>query len=272
MGIDGAAETHADLLPLGPRRNRLHLVGHDLHQGLEMRKTPCPKGLRQVGDQVVILAVAIGQQGIENPVGQTVGCDFDGEGQGGKLGHRLAEKGHQGAAAVLAAVEDAVGQRQELPGEVECLGRIVGGDLFQNGAALCGQIIGQGLALPPADPGTRFGQGHQPLADLCRSLFRTLPARQCQPQPSLGGGIAAADLDQQLGQGGGPQRLQVLGVEGGSGGHLLFPAAWEGTLAAMRRMVNRRARAKSAPQMWRFASISKNCLGFSLIGPRQSPD
>jgi hypothetical protein len=55
---------------------------------------------------------------------------------------------------------------------------------------------------------------------------------QGQAQAALDHGIAAAHLDQQLGQGGGTQSLEIVGIEGALAGHRLRGRVWAGYIDA----------------------------------------
>ena len=81
------------------------------------------------------------------------------------------------------------------------------------------EVASQGFALAPVDIGGRAGDAGQPFAHLLGGLLHTTAGGQGQTQLALGRPIAVAQLQQQLRQAGGPQGLQILGVEGEFAGH-----------------------------------------------------
>ncbi len=72
----------------------------------------------------------------------------------------------------------------------------------------------------PINEGARPLQRGQPLAHLPRDIARAGVSGQFQAKPPLGGSVALADLDQQLGQARGPQPLEVLRVQRRLRGHM----------------------------------------------------
>ena len=85
------------------------------------------------------------------------------------------------------------------------------------------EVAGQGFALAPVDIGARAADAGQPFAHLLGGLLHTAAGGQGQAQLALGRPIAVTELQQQLGQAGGPEGLQILGVEGELAGHGLAP-------------------------------------------------
>jgi hypothetical protein len=73
----------------------------------------------------------------------------------------------------------------------------------------------------PINEGAGSGKGCQALADFLRHLARAGSTGEFQPQASLSGRIAPADLDQQLSQALGSKSLKILGVQSLLGSHVV---------------------------------------------------
>src|SRR5229473_6447722 len=116
-------------------------------------------------------------------------------------------------AAVIAAREDRIAQRQKPPQEIERLDRVSLRHLLDDRSSLRFEIVYQRSSVLPVDEGSRPCNRSQPFADLLRDLSGALRASQLKPQPTLGGRITGADLDEQPGQPLCSQRPEVFRIE-----------------------------------------------------------
>jgi hypothetical protein len=123
------------------------------------------------------------------------------------------EDAYDRPAAVIAALEYRIAQRQEPPQQIERFDWIGLRHLLYDPSALRFEIFYQRPSVLPVDEGSRPCDRGKPFADLPFDLSRALRARQFEPQPTLGGRASGADLDQQLGQALSPEHLEVLRVE-----------------------------------------------------------
>ena len=220
VGIARTAAAPADGLPFALWRHRHGLASKLLDQCLQMPDAVGAQRRGDDGDQAVILAKAVVLQRIENLPRQRLGRRTRRLGHLAQIGAGLVEDVDDGAAAVIAAFEHGRRQSHEPPQKRQRLAGMMRGDLFHDGAALGLKIFHQRLAVLPVHKGPRFCDAGQPLGDLPRRLPRALRSGKGQTQLALGRSIASADLDQQLRQTFGAQRLQGLCIEGGLRRHV----------------------------------------------------
>lgn len=226
--VGGATRAPAHRRPLVFRRHRhwraTEVLGHRF-QGRQPLGAEC---LGHDADQAVILAIAVVLQRIENSAGESLRVRPDLRGELTEIGTCLVEDANDGAAGVVAALEDGRGECHESPHERQRLIGIGRRNLLDDGAPLGFEIRDQRLAVLPGDETAGAGDACQPLGDLPRGVPRALGARQRQPQLALGGRVTGADLDQQLRQALCAQRFEVLRIEGRLGSHRIassFPRA-----------------------------------------------
>ncbi len=175
--------------------------------------------LRQQPHQPIELAVAVAlQQRLGDPLRRRLGRRFGGLHRGRQGLQHPPKKGTEGAAAVVAAIEDPLRELQQLPVQLQGQGR----SLLEHPAGDRGQValqLGeQRLALGRIEVGAGAIDRPQALAHLLGGLLGAAALRQRQPQPPLRRRVALAQLQQQLRQPRRPQRLEVAGIERGAGG------------------------------------------------------
>ena len=109
-----------------------------------------------------------------------------------------------------------------MPYQFDAFCRVSVGDLM-NRTALRFEIIDQASSILPVNEGSGPRDSGQSLTNLLGNLCRTFRAGQLKANASLYAGVAAAHLDQQLGQAFGAQRLKILFIQGFLGSHWLHP-------------------------------------------------
>ncbi len=204
------AKAAAFIAPFGRFAPSVKAEKSNFSQSTEMREPLGPQRRGQDGDEAVILAVAIVAQRLDRRIGQRLGRRSGGKRHLAQHRAGIVKRADDGAAAVIAPREQRRCHLHEAPGQRQRPGRIGGGDLFADRAQLAFQISDQRLAVLPVHETPRPRDAGQPFGHLAPGLLRALRPCQCQPKPPLGHGGSGADLDQQFGQTGSAQRLEVL--------------------------------------------------------------
>jgi hypothetical protein len=165
--------------------------------------------LGQNPNQFVILPIVILIQSIEGALSEHFRRNLRYLDDFRKITAGSVENAYDRSATVIAALENGIGERHEPPHQFQCFGKIGVGYLIDDSAALRFEVLDQCPSILPVNEGSGSRNGRQPFANLLRDLAWVLRARQFQPETLLHGGVAGADLDQQLGQTLGPERLKV---------------------------------------------------------------
>ena len=186
-----------------------------------MLQASLPQGRCQNLDQGIVLTVAVVDQHVERIVGERFRIGHCGFRNLAEVVGGVVEDTDHGSTAIIAALEDRVGQRHETPHQVQSLDRITFSHCVDDGAALDLQIIDQGSPVLPVDEPAGAGDRRQPFADFSRNRGGALLAGQFQPETVFGRDIAGADLDQQFGKPLSAQRRKVLRVQCLLGRHQL---------------------------------------------------
>src|ERR1700682_5311179 len=97
------------------------------------------------------------------------------------------EDAYHRPAAVIAALEDRIAQRQEPPQQIERLNRIGLRHLLDDRSSLRFEIVYQRPPVLPVDEAPRPCDRDQPFTDLLRDFSGALRAGQFEPQPTFGG-------------------------------------------------------------------------------------
>jgi hypothetical protein len=145
--------------------------------------------------------------------------DAGGRGDRRQIVHRPPEHTDHSTGGVGAALDHPIAQLEEPHQQGQGLSRIGRGDRPGDRPVLGLQIGQQRLASGGIDERGGAGDRRQALAHLPGGAVGPSGGGQGQPQPPLDHRIAAAHLDQQLGQGRGTEGFQVSGVEGALAGH-----------------------------------------------------
>ncbi len=219
VGMERTGIGPADHPPFagGWRHGRLGLPR--LHQLPDPAQPGGAELWRQDRDQLAPGAVPVGAQHTDAPCREVLGVGPGPLRQGAELADRRVEGGGQAPAAVVAAREHRLGAGGQAPHQLERFNRVGRGHQVQDGAALGVQLGHERLDLLPVQPRRGPGDASQPLGDRARRLGRAATPGQRQPQATLRGGVAAADLDQQRRELRCAKRFEVRGVERLAGCH-----------------------------------------------------
>ena len=163
-------------------------------------------------DQRIVLAIAVVYQRAERIVGKCFRIGLCGFRNLAEVISGVVKDTDHSSTAVIAALEDRVGQRHETPHQFQSLGRVAFSHLVDDGAALNLQIIDQGPPVLPVDEPAGACDQRQPFTDFPRNRGGVLLAGELQPETAFGLGVAGTNLYQQLRKPLCAQRLEVLRV------------------------------------------------------------
>jgi hypothetical protein len=195
---------------LGPRARRQG--GH--RPLLEPGDARGPERRQDDLDELIVLAVVVGRDRLEHPVGELHRVGSGLEGDGAEIAAGPAEHVADVAPTVVDAVQDRLGQPQEPPQQLE---RQIGaglGHLLHDQLPLQVEVLHEGAPLLPVDEGPGLPQRGEPLADIGGNGLGPGLGAELEPQPALDPGVPGAELEQDLGQPLGAEGFEVVEVKG----------------------------------------------------------